>query len=192
MQKLVLIGGGGHCRSCIDVIEATGLFNIVGILDVAKKIGDKVFDYSIVGTDSDISKFVALQTRFLITVGQVGTGERRSEIFAKIKAAGGELVTVISSRAYVSSRARVGEGTIIMHDALVNAGASIGANCIINTKALIEHDAAIEDHCHISTGAIINGGVFVGSGSFVGSGAVAKQNISIPSKSFIKANSIIK
>lgn len=190
MQKLILIGGGGHCRSCIDVIEATGLFNIMGILDITKKIGKKVLDYSIVGTDNDISKFVASRTEFLITLGQVGTGEQRSEIFAKIKAAGGRLVTVISPRAYVSSQARVGKGTIIMHDALVNACASIGVNCIINTKALIEHDVQVADHCHIATGAILNGGVRVGEETFVGAGAVVVEYRDIPVGTFVKAGSI--
>ena len=190
MQKLVLIGGGGHCRSCIDVIEATGLFDIIGILDVAKKVGEKVFDYSIIGTDSDINKFVTLGARFLITLGQVGTGQRRSEIFAKIKAANGELVMVISPRAYVSSRSRIGEGTIIMHDVLVNACASIGADCIINTKALIEHDAQIADHCHVATGAIINGGVHVGEKAFIGSGAVVVECRDVPPRTFVKAASV--
>lgn len=190
MQELVLIGGGGHCRSCIDVIETTGLFNIVGILDVAEKIGDKVFNYPIVGTDSDISKFVASQTGFLITLGQIGTGKRRSEIFAKIKDVGGKLVTVISPLAYVSQRARVGEGTIIMHDVLVNVCASIGANCIINTKALIEHDARIADHCHVATGAILNGGACVGEETFIGAGAVVAEYRDVPARTFVKAASV--
>ncbi|OGT07436.1 MAG: hypothetical protein A2103_04165 [Gammaproteobacteria bacterium GWF2_41_13] len=190
MQKLILIGGGGHCRSCIDVIEATGFFDIVGILDVAQKIGEKVFDYSIVGTDNDISKFVASGVRFLITLGQIGAGERRAEIFMKIKAAGGELATIISPRAYVSSRACVGEGTIIMHGALVNVGVSIGANCIINTKALIEHDVQIEDHCHIAIRAALSGGVCVGTEAFIGAGAVVAEYRDVPVRAFIKAASI--
>lgn len=192
MQKLVLVGGGGHCRSCIDVIEASGSFEIIGILDVAEKIGEKVCGYSIVATDRDTARFAAEGANFLITIGQIEPGDRRAEIFEQIQSEGGKLAVVVSPRAHISSRAKIGEGTIIMHDVLVNACASVGVNCIINTKALIEHDAVVGDHCHVSTGAIINGGVVVGSGSFIGSGAVTKQYISIPANSFIKANSIIK
>jgi len=34
MKPIILIGGGGHCLSCIDVIEQTGLYQIIGILDL--------------------------------------------------------------------------------------------------------------------------------------------------------------
>jgi len=32
MKKIVLIGGGGHCKSVIDVIEQEGRFEIAGIV----------------------------------------------------------------------------------------------------------------------------------------------------------------
>jgi hypothetical protein len=34
-NSIFLIGGGRHCKSCIDVIEQEGLFDIAGILDKA-------------------------------------------------------------------------------------------------------------------------------------------------------------
>ena len=33
-KSIVLIGGGGHCKACIDVIEVEGKYNIIGIIDV--------------------------------------------------------------------------------------------------------------------------------------------------------------
>ena len=36
-EKIILIGGGGHCRACIDVIEQEGRFTIAGIVDVPEK-----------------------------------------------------------------------------------------------------------------------------------------------------------
>ena len=32
-KNIILIGGGGHCKSCIDVIEAEDKFEIAGIVD---------------------------------------------------------------------------------------------------------------------------------------------------------------
>ena len=58
MQNLILIGGGGHCKSCIDVIEHENKYKIVGILDMAEKVGQKVLGYKIIGSDSDISTYV--------------------------------------------------------------------------------------------------------------------------------------
>lgn len=192
MKKLVLIGGGGHCKSCIDVIEASGAYRIVGILDTADKVGQTVCGYPIVGTDDKIGEFARIGYAFHITVGQLRSPAVREKIFGTLRELKAETPVIISPLARVSSHARVGEGTIVMHFALVNADAEIGENCIINNRALVEHDAVVGNHCHISTGAILNGGVKVGDGSFVGSGAVTKEYAEIPAGSFVKANSIVK
>ena len=176
---IILIGGGGHCRSCIDVIEQEGQFNIAGIIDLPKKQHQKILGYSVIGTDDDLPHLTEKYDHFLITLGQIKSPDKRMRLFEKIKSYGGTFPVIISSLAYVSKHATVDEGTIIMHKALVNAGAAIGKNCIVNTKALIEHDAVIRDHCHIATNAVINGGCKIGQGSFFGSTAMARECIKI-------------
>ncbi len=192
MQKLILLGGGGHCKSCIDVIEEEGKYEIAGILDNEEFLGQKTLGYEFIGTDDDIGKFVNEGYFFLITVGQVKTASIRKKIFSLLRENSAQIATVVSPRAYISKYANIGTGTIIMHDALVNASANIGDNCIINTKALIEHDAVIEDFCHISTSAVINGGVRVKEGTFFGSNAVSKEYIITDIDDFIKAGSTCK
>ncbi len=190
-EKIILIGGGGHCMACIDVIEQEGRFTIAGIVDVPEKKQHNVLGYPVIGTDADLAVLIKSFPNVLITLGHIKSPIRRMELFNDLMQMGARVPVIQSPLAYVSPHAHVAEGTIVMHNALINAGARVGRNCIINTKALVEHDAVIEDHCHISTGAVVNGGVKIGSGSFFGSGAVAAENTSIPSNSFIKANSLI-
>lgn len=192
MKEIILVGGGGYCKSCIDVIETTREFKIIGIVDTKENLGKEVLGYKISYTDEDIPKLCKKYQNFLITLGHLGSPEKRIYLYETVKSYGGTFPMIISPFSYVSKHTLIGEGTIIMHYAIINAGANIGKNCIINTKALIEHDAIIEDHCHISTGAIINGGVRVGEGTFIGSNAVTKQYIEIPKNSFIKAGSVVK
>lgn len=188
-QPLILVGAGGHCISCIDVIEETDLYEIVGILDQPEKKGSNVLGYPVIGTDDDIPSFIAKCPNFLITVGQIKSSRIRQNIFEKIKHAGGQLPVIISPTAQVSNHATIEEGTIIMHQALVNAGASIGKACIVNSKALIEHEATIGDFCHISTAACINGQVNIGVGCFIGSNTVVGNNITIVDNTIVAAGS---
>lgn len=192
MNKLVLIGGGGHCKSCIDVIEIENKFEIVGILDIKEKVGQKVLGYEIIGDDEDIEKYSKEGYFFLITLGQIKTPDLRVKIFETLKSMNAKIATVISPLAYVSKHAEIAEGTIIMHHALVNADSKIGQNCIINSKALIEHDTVIENHCHISTGAIVNGNVSISEKSFVGSNSTIVHGAKVTENSFIKAGSLVK
>lgn len=192
MDRIILIGGGGHCKSCIDVIEQTRQFEIVGIIDLPHLLGSKTLGYEVIGNDEDIVKLKEKTDFFLITIGQIGLPKRRKAIYNLLKESDCKLARVISPLAYVSKYATLGEGTIVMHQALINAGANIGNNCIINSKALVEHDVKIGNHCHISTNSTINGDVRVGNDVFYGSNAVCREGVVIEDGGFIKANSIVK
>lgn len=189
MNPIILIGGGGHCISCIDVIESTGLFTIMGILDTHEKVGQKVLDYPIIGTDDDIKNLMAQCSNFLITIGQIKSSTVRERIWNKVNEVGGNLPVIISPTAQVSSHAKLAEGTIVMHHALINAGASIGKACIINSKALIEHETTIGDFCHISTAAVVNGQANIGDNCFIGSNTVVGNNIEVVACTTISAGS---
>jgi sugar O-acyltransferase (sialic acid O-acetyltransferase NeuD family) len=192
-EKIILVGGGGHCKSCIDVIEQEDRFDIAGIVERPDHMkGENVLGYPIIGTDNDLVDLKRKYNYALVAAGQIKSPNIRIRICDRLLELCFELPVVTSPLAYASPHAQIGEGTIIMHHALVNANAKIGVNCIINTKALVEHDAVIEDHCHIATGSIVNGGVTIGSGSFFGSGAVSSQYIGISANSFIKANHTVR
>jgi sugar O-acyltransferase (sialic acid O-acetyltransferase NeuD family) len=190
-KDIILIGGGGHCKSCIDVIESTGLYRIIGILDLPEKLNQKLLSYDIIGSDEDIPKYAKQGVAFLITAGHIKSASVRKKIYDQVKSVNGILETIIASTAHVSSRARVGDGTIIMHHALVNAAAHIGSNCIVNSHALVEHDTRVNNHVHISTMSVINGGCSIGSGSFIGSNSVVNQEITISNDVTIGSGSVV-
>ena len=192
MKDILLIGAGGHCKSCIDVIEQQGIYRIAGIIDKDLLNRTTILGYPIIGTDQDLSDLRSKYEYALITVGQIKTPEVKIMLFNRLVELGYNTPTIISPLAYVSSHAKIGLGTIVMHHALINACAIVGENCIINSKALIEHDARIGDHCHISTAAIINGGTEVKQGSFFGSNAVSIESVITLNEDFIKAGSLFK
>ncbi len=191
--KIILIGGGGHCTSVIDVIELEAKYKIIGIIDENLALGSKISGYEIIGRDEDIAKYAEQDNlQFLITVGQIKSYIIRKKIANKLKQNNCILATVVSPRAYVSSSAIIGKGTVVHHDVLINTGVEIGENCIINSKSLLEHGAKIDNFCHISTGAIVNGETKIKQGCFLGSNSTIAQNLLIPENSVISAGSFIK
>jgi sugar O-acyltransferase (sialic acid O-acetyltransferase NeuD family) len=190
-KKLILIGGGGHCKACIDVIEQSGNFEISGILDQESLIGQSVLGYPILGSDTNIPKYIELGYCFLITVGQIKSAEIRENIFKYLGDCKADMATIVSPLAYVSKYAEVGQGTIVMHNVIINAGARIGRNGILNTGCNIEHDALIGDHVHVSTLAAINGNCEVGDGVFIGSNATISSQVKILKNTIIGAGTVV-
>lgn len=190
-EKLLIIGAGGHAKSCVDVIEAENKFEIMGFVD--KEAGQtSVLSYPVVGCDDDL-KSLFQQCKFaFLGVGQIKSVNLRIKLYERLKSIGFALPTIISPLAYVSKSAFIDtEATIIMHHALINANARVGKACIINTKALIEHDAIVEDFCHISTAACINGECVVGEKSFVASNTALKHTQIIAPNSLVYHNTTL-
>ena len=190
-DKIILVGGGGHCRAVIDIIESGKLFEIAGVIDVPEKVGSSIYGYNIIGTDDDLPALVKEVKTFCVTVGHIKSNALRKSLFANLKALGAHLPVITSPHAYVSNHATIGEGTVVMHSAVINASATIGRNCIINTASIIEHDVIIGDHCHVGPLSAVNGGCLVESNCFVGSNSVVIPGITIKRNSLVAAGSVI-
>lgn len=188
---LVLIGGGGHCVSCIEAIESSGGFSIAGIVDVKDKVGTTLLSYSYIGCDDDLKTIFITYKHALITIGQLKSALTRIRIYNNLLSLGFILPVVTAASALVSIHATVKSATIVLHRSVINSGALVMENCIINTGAIIEHDCVVGAHTHVSTGAIINGNCQIGSRCLIGSGSVLKQGIKIADDVIIGAGSTV-
>lgn len=189
MKNIILMGGGGHCKSVIDVIVSDTSWSILGILDAKSKT--VISGYPLLGNDDLIPALINDANAFLVTVGQIKTPTPRVAAFERLVALGAIIPIVISPHSLVSTSSTVGLGTVVMHNAVINSGARIGKNSIINTRSLIEHDSIVGSHTHISTGAIVNGGSEVGDHCFVGSGVIIAEGVKIGNRSIIGAGSLV-
>ena len=151
MESLILIGNGGHCRSCIEIIETAGKFNIKGIVVHPKDSAKNFMKYKVLGNDNEIKDVFSKNDFALVVLAKFFSAKKRVDLFNLLKKNNIPLATVYSKHSIISRNAFVGDGSIIMNNVIVNSGASVGVNCILNTNALIEHDVKIGNHCHIST-----------------------------------------
>ena len=118
-EKIVLIGGGGHCHS---VIEQENRYEIIGIVDTKENIGKKVLNYDVIACDDDLETIFETCKNAIITVGQIESNKIRVKIYNKLKQIGFNLPVIISPFAYVSKHSMIDEGTVVMHHANVKVG----------------------------------------------------------------------
>lgn len=188
-NRLILVGGGGHCKSVIEAAESAG-YQILGVLDLPEEVGKEVLSTKVIGTDDDILAYVD-KAEFVITVGFIKNPAIRIKLYNKIKEAGGKLATVIASTAYVSKYAEIGEGTVVLHQAFVNAGAKVGKNVILNTMTDVDHDAVIGDFTHLSVGVLVAGEAKVGDRCFCGIGSTIQHTRTVTSDVILGAGTIV-
>jgi sugar O-acyltransferase (sialic acid O-acetyltransferase NeuD family) len=191
MKSLILLGGGGQCRSAIDVILSTQKYEIAGIVEREDSGTTSVLGYDIVGSDSNMEQLITKYRCVLVTVGQIKDPTPRIRLFELARIFGAELPVITSSHSYVSPRAELGSGSIVMHGAVVNIAVEVGVNCIINSMSLVEHDAVVGDHSHIATGVRVNGAANIGSRTFVGSGSTIHEGVVVGDDCVIAAGSVV-
>jgi len=181
MEKVIIIGGGGHAKVLIDCIERENKLEIVSVLDDNPDL-HQILQYPVFRrTEFEANKNVKV-------ILAIGNNITRKKIAADLTV---DYATTIHPSAIISKYTTIGKGTQIFAGAVINAGAIIGDHCIINTGAIIEHDCILEDFVHVSPNAALSGGVKIGSGSHFGIGANVIQNITIGSNVTIGSGAVV-
>ena len=188
--KILLIGGGGHCKSVLDSIMSLNEYSEIGIIDIT--FDASALGVPVIGNDSDLKDlFLSGWKAAFITVGSVGSTKKRHDICEMLKAIGFDIPIVIDPSACVSKKAIIGEGTFIGKNAVVNADCKVGSFAIINSGSVVEHDCCVGDYSHISPGAVLCGQVSVGSDTHIGAGSVVKQGLTVGDNSMIGIGSVV-
>lgn len=191
-NDLIIVSGGGPAQSCIELILHNKAYNIHGIIDPNKKIGELVNGIPVIGSEAALPKLrsegymTAVVSKGSITNdNQSEQFHMRKQLFYTIKSYGFFVPSLIHPTASIATTAQIGEGTLIYEHASVGSDALICDNCIINTGAIVSHDCRIGSHTRISPGAVLAGRVVVGENALVGMGTTVYMGVKIGANAII-------
>lgn len=180
LNSVLIYGGGGHGKSIIELIQAEGKLDIIGLVDDGKTVAEKVLELQILGGSEILNslrdKGVSLAVN---AVGGIGNISSRLRVFELLKNADFRLPGVVHPSAVVEHSALVKDGSQIFALAYIGSSARIGFGSIINTGAIISHDCVVGDYSNISPGAILAGNVIIGEKTMIGMGVTINMNVKI-------------
>lgn len=182
MNRIIIIGCGGHGKVIADIAVKNGYKDISFIDDNTK---GECIGFPVIGTTNDIESFCDGRTDFIIGIGNNYTRKFIAEKYDI------NWTTLIHPSAQIAINVSVGKGTVVMAGAVINTCASIGKHCIINTGSIVEHDNKLGDYVHISPKGALGGTVKVGESTHIGIGAVVKNNIDICSNCVVGAGAVV-
>lgn len=173
---IIIIGGGGHAKVCIEVLRAQGLFEPVACLD-PKADEAQVLGVAVTGGDEQLPILRAQGVAHAFVA--LGSNKVRARMARAARDAGFALPNAIDPFTRVSPTARLGQGVLVMPGAIINAQAEIGDLAIVNSGAVVEHDCVLGHAAHVGPGAVLAGCVRVGERSFLGAGVKVRDGKSI-------------
>ena len=193
MEKIVIIGNGGHAKVVVDSLEKMGAYEIAGFVAKAEQMEFSYRGYNIIGTDEQLKEIYESGVRnAVVAIGYIGKSDIRSNIYKKLQEVGFILPTIIDPTAIVAEDVQIGEGTYVGKKCVINAAAKVGKMAIINTGAIVEHECQVDDFVHIAVSTVLCGNVYVKKNAFVGANATILQGITVGANAIVGAGSVIK
>lgn len=104
---------------------------------------------------------------------------------------GFRFATVVHPSARISTRSRVGEGTIVSAGVVVAAYTNIGCHVLLNRGVLIGHHTQIDDYVSIQPGANVAGACKIGERAYVAMGAVVIDHVEVGARSVVGAGAVV-
>ncbi|PXX28377.1 acetyltransferase [Arenibacter sp. ARW7G5Y1] len=192
MENILIIGASGHAKVIVDIIEKQKQYNIYGFLDTFKKKGDKLFEYTILGSENDLNEIVEKNniSGCFIAIGDNCT---RKIMSRKISTLNPNLkfINAIHPSSIIGKEVTLGHGIAIMPGVVVNSDSKIGDFCILNTNSSLGHDGVMNDYSSISSGVRTGGNLKLNECSAISIGATIIENIVIGRDTIIGAGSLV-
>ncbi len=191
-KKLLLVGGGGHCKSVLDSLLKTSQYKDIGIIDKKENIGKAILGVPIIGGDDDLLELFQQGFNYaFVTIGSIGNPAKRIKLFTKIERIGFNIPNICDSTAIISDNVTMTKGIYVGKNVVINTGSTIGEGVIINTSSTVEHDCVIGQFVHIASGSVLCGEVHIGRNTHIGANSVVKQQVKIGSNSLIGMGSVV-
>ena len=189
MEKIIVMGYGGHGKSVVDSIILSGMYEIVGYTDVEDRHAESI---AYLGTDDNLmTLFQNGVENIAFGIGYMGKSKVREKLYETVKKIGFQLPPIIDPTATIAADAVIQEGCFIGKRVVVNAGTLISRMCIINTGAIVEHENSIDEYTHIAVGAVLCGNVTVGKHCLVGANSTVIQGTRIGDDVIVGAGSVV-
>ena len=143
-MRLVILGAGGYGRTVFDLAEQSGRYERILFLDDNSPLA--------AGKCAEYAAFLDEDTEFYPAFGN---NAGRLDWLERLKDAGARIMALVHPTAYVSPRAEIGEGCVVLPKAVVNTDTRVERGCIINCGAIIDHGCVVGEGAHICLGAIV-------------------------------------
>jgi acetyltransferase EpsM len=205
--ELILYGGGGHGKTLIDLVRATGQYHWAGVIDDNLVPGTQVLGIPVLGDSNLLPDLIARGVRLAVNgVGGIGIPEIRQDVFDLLAGAGFTCPAVVHPSAVIEPSAHLEDGVQVLAQSYVSSAAVIGFGSVLNAGVVVSHDCVIgrvvnlspgamlaggvrlEDYVQVGMAATINLNIQVGKGARIGNGATVKSDV--PAGVVVRAGAI--
>ena len=176
-EPLVLVAASGLAREVLGTVEAGDAFDVVGMLDDARPVGELHGGVAVLGTVETARRHPG--ARFLVCAGK---GRTREALVGRLASAGigaDRFATLVDPSVRVPSSCSVGAGSIVLAGAVLTADVTVGRHVVLMPHVTLTHDDDVDDFATLCAATTLGGGVHVGARAYLGMASSVRQGLEV-------------
>lgn len=193
MQRIAIIGVGGHGREQLDLIaaiNATGLRYALEAFVVDHEYAEIGKQVQGLPVHSGLD-WLEAHREDVVAVCAIGDSAARARIVGRLRDVGVRFATLVHPAAVVSESATISEGAIVCAGSVVTTDVRVGQHVHIGVGSIVSHDCVLSDFASLAPGCRLAGAVHIGSGALLGVATAVRDRVSLGAWSITGAGTVV-
>ena len=191
-SKIIIVGEGPFAEIAYEYFTHDTSYEVVAFSaekDYIKK--STLFNKPVVEFEKIERSYPPEKYKIFVAITYGQLNRLRTRLYKNSKKKGYQVVSYVSSRAFVWKNVEIGENCFIFEDNTIQPFVKIGNNVIFWSGNHIGHHSVIKDNCFISSHVVISGFCEVGENCFFGVNCTLGNNLKIAKDCVIGAGALI-
>lgn len=192
-KEVVIFGGGETALLAYEYFTYDSGYEVVAFAMDAEFIeSDTLMGLPVISLIDVISQFPPNKYSGFVAASSTKLNRVRKGLYDKVKNMNYELVSYVSSRAFMWPNVKIGDNCFIMEGNTLQPFTEVGNNVVMWSGNHLGHRSIVRDDCFISSHCVISGFCDIGKSSFLGVNCTIENDVCIGEDNFIGAGTLIR
>jgi len=191
-RRIVIFGAAEQAEVSNYYFQNDSIYTVEGFIVDDEYFRDSNFNgLPVIPWSLALQTFPPEEFDCFVALGYSKVNAARKEIYEKVKKAGYQCPSYISSKAVIFNNLVIGDNCLILENNTVQPFVEVGANTTIWSGNHIGHHSKIGSHVFIASHVVVSGGVSIEDQCFIGVNATIRDHISIGRGTIIGAGALV-
>jgi len=192
MGKIVIVGDGETAELAYEYFAHDSPHEVVAF-SVEREYANKkeLFGLPVVFFEDLEKLFAPAEHSAFVAISYTKLNRVRARLYQETKRKGYELVSYVSSKAFVWHNVEIGENCFILENNVLQYAVRVGNNVVLWSGNHVGHQTVIEDNAFVSSHVVISGYCEIGQNCFLGVNSCIANNVKIAQDCLIGMGAVI-
>lgn len=191
-ELLLIIGDGEFAEIAYEYFTYDSPYRVIAFAVEKEYLNREIlYDLPVVPFEEIQQMYSPDKFKVFVAINSTKLNRPRTRLYNVVKNKGYEVVSYISSKAFVWRNVTIGENTFIFENNVLQHHVEVGNNVIMWSGNHIGHRSVVKDHSFITSHVVVAGGCEIGESCFLGINSSLNDSIKIGKDCFIASGAVV-